>query len=89
MSYKITITNNKTGAIIVDNDNAVAIVGTIADEEKVGQMCFTSCGPLTLASVIQEAEGIISKIKREVPEVDASLRLMKIMEKMDEAKKGV
>ena len=83
MSYKITITNNKTGEIIVDNGNAVAIVGTIADEEKVGQMWFTSCNPLTLASVIQEAEDVISKIKREVPEVDASLRLMKIMEKMD------
>lgn len=83
MSYKITITNNKTGEIIVDNSNAVAIVGTIADEEKVGQMWFTSCNPLTLASVIQEAESVIYKIKREVPEVDVSLRLMKIMDKMD------
>ena len=83
MSYKITITNNKTGEIIVDNGNAVAIVGTIADEEKVGQMLFISCNPLTLASVIQEAEGVIPKIKREVPEVNAPLRLMKIMEKMD------
>lgn len=34
MSYKITITNNKTGEIIANNGNAVAIVGTIADEEK-------------------------------------------------------
>ena len=81
MSYKVTITNNKTGEIIVDNGNVVAIVGTIADEEKVGQMWFTSCDPLTLAIVIQEAEGVISKIKRELPEVDASLQLMEIMEK--------
>ena len=82
MSYKITITNNKTGEILVDNDNAVAIVGAIADEENVGQMWFTSCNPLTLAKVIQGAEDVISQIKRELPEVDASLRLMEIMEKM-------
>ena len=78
MSYKITITNNETGEILVDNDNAVAIVGAISDEEKVGQMCFTNCNPLTLVSVIQGAEGAISIAKD-----DVSLQLMKIMEKMD------
>ena len=86
MSYKITITNNKTGEIIVDNDNVVAIVGTIADEENIGQMWFTSCDQFVLARAIQEAEDVISKIKREVPEVGASLRLMKIMEKNDKAR---
>ena len=76
MSYKITITNNKTGEIVVDNSNAVAIVGTIADEEEIGQMWLTGCNQFVLARVIQEAEDVISKIKREVPEVDALLRLM-------------
>ena len=85
MSYKITITNNKTGEIIVDNSNVVAIVGAIADEEDVGQMWFSGCNQFILARVIQEAEDIISKIKRELPEVDASLRLMETMEKMDES----
>ena len=83
MSYKITITNNETGKILVDNDNAVAIVGAISDEEEVGQMWFSGCNRFVLARVIQEAEDIISKIKRELPEVDASLRLMETMEKMD------
>ena len=83
MSYKITITNNKTGEIIVDNGNVVAIVGAIADEENIGQMWFASCNQFILARVIQEVEDIISKIKREIPEVDASLRLMETMEKMD------
>ena len=76
MSYKITITNNKTGEIIVDNGNVVAIVGAIADEENIGQMWFSDCNQFILARVIQEAEDVISKIKREIPEVDASLRLM-------------
>lgn len=85
MSYKITIMDNKTGEVLVDNDNAVAIVGTIADEENVGQMWFIRCNPFVLARVIQEAEDVISKIKRKFPEVDASLRLMETMEKMDES----
>ena len=78
MSYKITITNNKTGEMIVDNGNVVAIVGAIADEENIGQMWLTSCSQFILARVIQEVEDVISKIKREVPEVDTSLRLMEI-----------
>ena len=81
MSYKITITNNKTGEIIVDNGNVVAIVGAIADEENIGQMWFTSCNPFVLARVIQEIEDVISKIKRESPDLDTLLRLMEIMEK--------
>ena len=76
MSYKITITNNKTGEIIVDNGNVVAIVGAIADEENIGQMWFSDCNQFILARVIQKTEDVISKIKREIPEVNASLRLM-------------
>ena len=76
MSYKITITNNKTGEIIVDNGNVVAIVGAIADEENIWQMCFTSCNPFVLARVIQEIECVISKIKRKSPDIDTLLRLI-------------
>ena len=76
MSYKITITNNKTGEIIVDNGNVVAIVGAIADEENIGQMWLTSCNPFVLARVIQEIECVISKIKRESPDIDTLLRLI-------------
>ena len=77
MNYKITITNNETGKILVDNDKAVAIVGAIADEENIGQMWFTSCNSFVLARVIKEIEVVISKIKRELPNVDTLLRLMK------------
>ena len=76
MSYKITITDNKTGEILVDNDNAVAIVGAIADEENIGQMWFIRCNQFVLARVIQEIEDVISKIKRKFPEVDTLLRLI-------------
>lgn len=74
MSCKITITDNKTGEILVDNDNAVAIVGAIADEENIGQMWFIRCNQFVLARVIQEIEDVISKIKRKFPEVDTLLR---------------
>ena len=46
-------------------------------------MWFSRCNQFILARVIQETEDVISKIKREIPEVDASLRLMETMEKMD------
>lgn len=35
MSYKITITDNETGEILVNNENAVAIVGAFTDDGEI------------------------------------------------------
>ena len=75
MSYKITITNNETGEILIDNDNAVAIVGAISDEKKTTGILFTCCDAPNLACTVDGAESVISRIKREVPEIKAILQL--------------
>ena len=82
MNYKITITNNETGEILMDNENAVAIVGAITDEEKTMEIGFINCNALNLAGAVIGAESVISQIKRESPEVEVLLQLKEIMEKM-------
>ena len=83
MSYKITIINNKNGEIIVNEENAVAIVGTVVNKQNIDKIGFTDCNALDLANAILAAETVISEIKNEVPAVDLLLQL-KAME--DETK---
>lgn len=75
MSYKVTITDNKNGKVIVNEKNVVAIVGAFANKRKVAEIGLTDCGTLHLANLILSAETIISEIKNQVPTVDALLQL--------------
>ena len=75
MSYKIIITNNKDGEIIVNEENAVAIVGAVANKQDIAKIGFTDCNTLCLANAILGAETVISEIKNEVPAVDLLLQL--------------
>ena len=82
MSFKITITNSETGGIIMNNENAVAIVGSITDEKSTAQIGFTCCNLGILANALYCAESVISQFKTENPEVEVLLQLKEIMEKM-------
>lgn len=75
MSYKITITNNKNGEVLVNEENAVAIVGAVTNKQETAKIGFTDCNTLCLANSILGAETVISEIKNEVPAVDLLLQL--------------
>ena len=83
MNFKITVTNNENGEVLVNEENAVAIIGAIKSEQGTHAMGFISCDVISLGGAILAAEDVISQTKRKFPEVDASLRLMKIMEKKE------
>lgn len=88
MSYKITITNNETGAVLVNDENAVAIIGAIGNEKGARSIVFTVCDAISLNNAILATENVISKIKRKFPEIDESLRLIKIIGKKDKRKEA-
>lgn len=81
MSYKITITNNKNGEILVNEENAVAIVGAVTNKQETAKIGFTDCNTLCLANSILGAETVISEIKNEVPAVDLLLQLKAMEDK--------
>lgn len=82
MSYKITITNNKNGEVVVNEENAVAIVGAVTNKQETAKIGFTDCNTLYLANSILGAETVISEIKNEVPAVDLLLQLKAMEDKI-------
>ena len=86
MNFKITVTNNENGEVLVNEENAVAIIGAIESEQGTRGMGFISCDVISLGRAILAAENVISRTKRKFPEVDAPLRLMKIMEEKEDEK---
>lgn len=66
MSFKVTITNNKNGEVIVNEENAVAIVGAVANKQNIAKIGLTDCNTLYLANVILGAETIIDDFRVEL-----------------------
>lgn len=66
MSYKITITNNETGEILLNNENAVAIVGGISDETRAAQFVHVDCNEIRLACATFMAEKAIAEAEEDM-----------------------
>ena len=43
MSFKITITNNENGEVLLDDENAVAIIGAVVNGEHTAVLGYTNC----------------------------------------------
>ena len=85
MSYKVTITNNETGAVLVNEENAVAMVGAIGNEQGTRSIVLAACDAISLGDAISAAEDVISQLKTE-PEVKLVLELKALMDKRDGVK---
>lgn len=72
MSYKVTITNNETGAVLVNEEKAVAIVGAIGNEQGTHSIVFTDCDAISLGDAISAVEDVISQLKTIKPTVGGS-----------------
>lgn len=81
MSYKVTITNNENGIVLIDEENAVAIVGAVANKQITAKIGFAGCNALYLADAILGAEDVISELKNQVPIVDVLLQLKAMEDK--------
>lgn len=80
MSYKVTVTNNENGKVLIDEENAVAIVGAIGNEQGTRSIGFTACNAISLGDAISAAEDVISQLKTE-PRVKLVLELKALMDK--------
>ena len=52
MSFKITITNNDDGEVIVNEENAVAIIGAVTTNEHTTCLAYTKCNLIDLFNAI-------------------------------------
>ena len=80
MSFKIVITDNDNGKVLVNEENAVAILGSFVNEEKTVQMGFCKCNSVELACAVREADEVIRKIKSKKPELELLEKLAALKE---------
>lgn len=66
--FHITIKNNETGEILVDDDTC-AIIGALDRGEGTGCLGFTVCGPVDLAATATGALKAALRCSRELPAV--------------------
>lgn len=63
MSFTITIKNNENGEVLVNEKNAVAIIGAFeSDDGHTGEIAFCSCGTLKIVSAIMAAKKAINRV---------------------------
>lgn len=79
-SFKITIINNEDGSVLVDYDNAEAIVGAISANDGTHSIGFTACNSLTLAQAIGGCQKVITEFIEEHPELNFIAQMIAQME---------
>lgn len=67
MSYCISIINNSDGTVIVDEKNAVAIIGVVNDGERVRNMVYCDCSIIEMAFTLCEMKNLYTDIIKESP----------------------
>lgn len=69
MSFKITIINNEDGEVLVNEENAVAIIGAVTTEEHTACLGYTSCNAMELANAVRGADNAKDSILKKSPMV--------------------
>ena len=72
MSFKITIINNENGDVLVNEENAVEIIGEVKNKEETACLGFTSCNGIQLLEVVEGND----KAKREILNNSPHIKLM-------------
>lgn len=75
MSYTIKIVNNEDGEVVIDENNALAIIGGIGAEKGEHLIGFTDCNSFKLAGTIFAAQKTIATLLKQTPEVKMLVQL--------------
>lgn len=80
MSFKITITNNENGEVLVNEENAVAIIGAFATENGTAQMGFCACNSFDICRTINAAKKSIRSVETADPKNSALSQLFDMLD---------
>lgn len=89
MSYSIKIVNNNTNEVIIDEGNALAIIGGIGVEGGEHVVGFTDCNAIKMADTIHAAKKAIDILLKDSPEVDMLMRLVELEAKLKDELKNI
>ena len=78
MSYKITIINNENGEVIANEENAVAIVGAIGNEDTTHALGLTECNGKQLFCALSAVEKVKKGLLENHPEIELMLMIKEL-----------
>ena len=80
MSFKITITNNDNGEVLLNEENAVAIIGAVTSEERTAEIGFVNCQTRFLLPALEGAQNAIDDAIGKDKRLEVALSLKKMLE---------
>lgn len=75
MSFKVTIINNENGEVLVNEENAGAVIGAVETEKDVCCLGFTECNIVQLAQAVEGAQNAIKTLMETKPAIELFLKL--------------
>lgn len=79
MSFKVTIINNENGDVLVHEENADVIIGSIHAGEGNRAMGFTAANAFAICESIRAAEAVSTELQQRNPELGMLLQFMDLM----------
>lgn len=80
MSFTITIKNNENGEVLVNEENAVAIIGAFSVENGTAQMGFCACNTFDICRTINAAKKSIRNVETADPKISAFSELFDMLD---------
>lgn len=83
MSMRVTIVDNKTGDVLVDDTDVKAIIGAFALEDNIRGVQLLRCSSLTLTATVDALQNILQKVSEEHPEILIIGQMKDLMKKLE------
>ena len=81
MSFKIKITNNESGEVLVNEENAVAVIGALAVENGTAEIGFCACNTFDVCRTLSAAKKSINRIENTDKQIAIASELFGILDK--------
>lgn len=80
MSYKITIVDNDNGNILLDEENAKAIIGAVTNDEHTACLGYTDCKANDFLNALCGVDDVKDALLKNNPKIGAMYALKGLMD---------
>lgn len=89
MSFSIKVIDNENGKVIVDEKDAVAIIGVVATEKGCSQIAAVRCNSLVFSQAIDRCRKTLEMLENDNPEVKKKADLLRLIRELEGLEKSL
>ena len=82
--FKVVVIENKTGRVIVDQEEAISFIGAVGDEVGVHSVGVTQCNVSEIAETVSNVKNLVEKMLKEHPEVKTMIEFVEFLKTREE-----